>query len=258
MLDQITPLILTYNEQENIARTLAQLTWAQRVVVVDSLSDDDTLNLIKQFPNVQVYSRAFDCHEKQWNYGRTQTGIDTPWVLALDADYVLSDALIDELSSLQAPPDINAYWVSFKYVCMGKQLSASMYPPVMALYRQHCAAYFQDGHTQRLKVEGKVGRLRQIICHDDRKPLSRWLRSQDNYTRLESQQIVSSPFSRLNRNDKLRKLIVVTPFIVLIHCLIFKRCLFEGRPGIYYAFQRTLAELLLSLRLLEQQVLNKK
>ncbi len=41
MLDQITPLILTYNETPNVDRTLKQLTWAKEIVVIESFSDDD-------------------------------------------------------------------------------------------------------------------------------------------------------------------------------------------------------------------------
>ena len=43
MIDRITPVILTFNESPNIARTLGKLAWAGDVIVVDSHSDDDTL-----------------------------------------------------------------------------------------------------------------------------------------------------------------------------------------------------------------------
>ena len=49
MLDQITPLILTYNEAPNIGRTLEQLTWARDIVVVDSFSTDDTVEIASSF-----------------------------------------------------------------------------------------------------------------------------------------------------------------------------------------------------------------
>ena len=55
MLDQITPLILTYNEAPNIARSLGALSWAQDIVVVDSFSDDNTVEIAK---SLLGYSRA--------------------------------------------------------------------------------------------------------------------------------------------------------------------------------------------------------
>ena len=89
MLDQITPLILTYNEAPNIARALAGVSWAKDIVVVDSFSDDETVAIAKSFPQVRVFQRTFDNHRNQWEFGLKETGITTPWVLALDADYVV-------------------------------------------------------------------------------------------------------------------------------------------------------------------------
>ena len=92
MLDQITPLILTYNEDPNINRTLKKLTWAKRIIIIDSFSDDATLEILGQYPQVELFQRKFDTHGAQWNFGLGK--ITTDWVLSLDADYILSDQLI--------------------------------------------------------------------------------------------------------------------------------------------------------------------
>src|ERR1043165_6995233 len=97
MLDQITPLILTYNEAPNIARALASLSWAGGVVLVDSFSDDGTLAIAKTVANVRVVQRVFDNHRNQWEFGLKETGIATPWVLALDADYVVPNDVVAEI-----------------------------------------------------------------------------------------------------------------------------------------------------------------
>ena len=98
MLDRITPLILTKNEQPNIGRTLGQLSWAREVIVVDSLSSDDTVKIARTFPNVRVLERPFDDLAHQWTFALQQT--QTPWVLALDADYFVPDALTAEIARL--------------------------------------------------------------------------------------------------------------------------------------------------------------
>jgi hypothetical protein len=66
MLNEITPLILTYNEAANIGRTLERLAWAREIVVVDSFSDDETVEIASSFANVRVIQRVFDCHRSQW------------------------------------------------------------------------------------------------------------------------------------------------------------------------------------------------
>src|ERR1041385_6340109 len=101
MLDQITPLVLTYNEAPNIGRTLEKLSWAKEVVVVDSFSTDETLEIIRKFPQVRLVQRKFDNHTAQWNFGLAQ--VRTDWVLSLDADYVLSEELIHEIRVLKPP-----------------------------------------------------------------------------------------------------------------------------------------------------------
>ena len=87
----LTALVLTYNEQENIRRNLEALLWVPKVIVVDSFSNDRTLEIVRSFPNVQVVQRVFDTHANQWNAGLDR--IDTEWVLTLDADYVLTAEL---------------------------------------------------------------------------------------------------------------------------------------------------------------------
>ncbi|HSL54262.1 MAG TPA: glycosyltransferase family 2 protein, partial [Pyrinomonadaceae bacterium] len=187
MLDQITPLILTYNEAPNIARSLGALSWANDIVVVDSFSDDDTIKITHLFPHVRVFQRAFDCHRNQWEFGLKETGISTPWVLALDADYVVSDELIAELKTLTPEPQTAGYRASFVYCIKGRKLRSGIYPPVTVLYRRDAATYVQDGHTQRVAIEGAIEDLRAPIFHDDRKSLKRWFSSQSRYTELEAQ-----------------------------------------------------------------------
>jgi len=55
MLNEITPLILTYNEASNIDRTLQHLTWAEKIVVIDSFSTDETLEILHFYVQVQVF-----------------------------------------------------------------------------------------------------------------------------------------------------------------------------------------------------------
>lgn len=249
MLDQITPLILTYNEAPNIARTLTSVSWAKDIVVVDSFSDDDTIEIAKSFPTVRVFQRAFDSHRSQWQFGLKETGITTPWVLALDADYVLSDELISELESLQPDPATAGYRANFVYCINGKKLQSGIYPPVTVLYRREAASYIQDGHTQRVALEGPVENLRAPVFHDDRKSLKTWFNAQARYTELEAQKLRSADRAELNFPDRLRRWRIVMPPAMFVYCLIIRRGILDGRAGFYYAFQRAMAELMLSQRL---------
>ena len=251
MLDLVTPLILTYNEAPNIGRTLEQLSWARDIVVVDSFSDDETVEIAASFPQVRVVQRKFDNHGAQWNFGLNETCISTEWVLALDADYVLAAKFVDELRSLRTAAETNGYQADFIYCVNGRSLRSGLLPLLTVLYRRNSARYEQDGHAQRLIVDGKVETLRSRILHDDRKSLSRWFQSQQRYMVLEAKKIVSAEAETLGIADRVRRLRVIAPLAVLFYCLIVRGGVLDGWAGFYYAFQRMLAELLLSLYLIE-------
>ena len=249
MLDQITPLILTYNEAPNIARTLASVSWAKDIVVVDSFSDDDTLQLAASFPQVRVIQRKFDSHCNQWEFGLKETKISTPWVLALDADYVLSDDLTNELKHLIPRHHTAGYQANFVYCINGKKLQSGIYPPVTVLYRRESASYKQDGHTQRVALDGQIEDLRSPIFHDDRKSLKRWLSAQARYTELEAQKLLTVDRAELGLADRMRRWRFVMPPAMFVYCLIVRRGILDGRAGFCYAFQRAWAELMLSQKL---------
>lgn len=253
MLEKITPLLLTYNEEANIERTLNRLYWAKRIVVIDSYSTDRTLKILESYPQVDVYQRKFDTHATQWNYGLEQ--VNSEWVLSLDADYVLTDELINELGSLNPNSCINGYFIHFKYCVFGKPLRGTLLPPRQSLFRISESIYIDDGHTQLLEVSGKSNQLSSCIYHDDRKPLSRWLWAQDRYMVIEVNKLSSTPDDELSWGDRIRKQKILAPFIILFYCLILKGGILDGWHGWYYAFERMLAETLLSIRLIEREKL---
>lgn len=248
MIGRITPLVLTYNEASNIGRTLERLRWAGKVIVVDSGSTDGTLDLAAEFPNVEIKIRAFDTHTAQWNFGLD--AVATDWVLSLDADYVLPESFPEELKVLQQDGEIAAYFASFRYCVAGKPLRAALYPPRAVLFRKADCRFEQDGHTQRLRIEGKSAELKSKIDHDDRKPLARWVWAQCRYAELEAGKLLAET-KNVSIQDRLRKLVVVAPVLVLLYTLFGKFLIFDGWRGLYYAGQRVVAEMILSLYLIE-------
>jgi glycosyltransferase involved in cell wall biosynthesis len=249
MLNTITPVLLTYNEAANIDRTLQKLTWANQIIVVDSYSQDETLQILAQYPQVKVFQRIFDTHAQQWNHGLEQ--VQTEWVLSLDADYRLSDELIAEMASLANSAEIDSYFIPFRYCVFGKPLRGTLLPPREALFRKSRARYIDDGHTQLLQVSGCSSLLRSPIHHDDRKSFNRWLWAQDRYALLEVQKLLTLSEAELSLGDRIRRTKVLAPFVVLLYCLVIRQGLFDGWRGWFYAFQRVLAEMILAARLIE-------
>jgi glycosyltransferase involved in cell wall biosynthesis len=255
LLDNITPLILTFNEAPNIRRTLEKLAWAKRILMLDSFSTDETLEIVKSYPQVRVVQRQFDTFAGQCNFGLQQ--IPSTWVLSLDADYVLSDELNRELADLNPTPEVAGYRAAFSYCIHGRPLRASLYPPRTVLYRKDRAHYRDEGHGHRVQIDGPVMPLRGVIHHDDRKPLERWLNAQLRYSASEATHLMQTPVAELNLADQIRRRIIPGPMFVFFHMLFTKGLIFDGWAGWLYVTQRTLAEFLLALRLLEAKVAGK-
>ncbi|MEM7145826.1 MAG: glycosyltransferase family 2 protein [Verrucomicrobiota bacterium] len=248
ILDTITPVILTWNEAPNIGRCLENLSWARRIVVVDSGSTDGTTTSVSDFSNTDLAFRTFDNHTDQWNFGIDR--VDSEWVLSLDADYMLTQDWLNEIRSLEPTDDTDAFYSPFAYKVFGKTLAGSLYPARAVLFRKSRARYKPDGHTQLLDFCGESKQLTSPILHDDRKSLARWINSQQKYAELEAQKLMASTKHPLSNADRIRQLTWLAPILVPLYCLVIKRLAFQGKAGMYYSLQRTLAEVLLSLNLL--------
>src|ERR1700730_8847357 len=134
MLEQVTPLIITYNEAPNIARTTSKLGWAKKIVVIDSGSTDGTVEIVTACRQAALIHHPFEDFASQCNFGLMQ--VTSPWVLSLDADYELSDELIRELQTISSDNDISGYRVRFVYRIYGKPLSGTLYPARIVLYKK--------------------------------------------------------------------------------------------------------------------------
>jgi len=251
-VEEITPIVLTLNEEANIGRCLARLAWARRVVVLDSGSQDRTAEIVASHENAEFIVRQFDSHAQQWNFAVDQA--ETAWVLCLDADYMIPPEWVAEVREREPESGSCAYLTPFVYQIFGRPLRASLYPPRPVLFdRQYCS-YWDDGHTQRLRISGSVDELKNPLAHDDRKSLSNWVGSQHRYAKLEASKLLATEPEKLDRVDRIRLMGGPAVLFTPLYCLLFKGLLFQGWPGWYYTLQRTLAELLLSLEILDRRL----
>ena len=250
--ERITILVLTYNEEPNIGRTLDSLRWAPRILVLDSGSTDRTLEIVQSHERAKIVSRPFDSFAGQCNAGLAI--IDTEWVLSIDADYEFPPELSEEIRRLPNTSDVAGYMARFAYCVEGRKLRAALYPPRCVLYRRERARYRDEGHGHRVMIDGPIAWLSHVIHHDDRKPLSRWFTSQQNYAKREAEYLLAANSSELGRNDRIRRLAWPAPILVFLYTLLIKRCFLDGWAGWSYALQRTVAEALIALEILDRRL----
>ncbi len=148
--------------------------------------------------------------------------------------------------------DFGGFQAGFRYCVFGRPLRATLYPRRTVLYQTHLATYERDGHAHRVAVGGKIGKLKTLVLHDDHKPLQSWILSQVKYAQLEAAKL--SEQTELGWKDRIRKQIVLAPTLTFFYCLFAKGLLLDGPMGWYYTSQRVLAELMLSLALLDRSL----
>ena len=242
-----TPVILTFNEERNIGRTLRSLAWAEEVVVVDSGSSDSTEQVARNFPNVQWVVRTFDTHAGQWSFAINSAGTHRPYVLALDADYQVPPAFVEELSNQFGPGEYAGGIAGFRYAILGRELAGSVYPAKLVLFRPELVKISQPGHTQEMDVEGPIYHFTEKLIHDDRKPLARFVSSQMEYSRLEADRLERDATKRWQ--DRLRRLGLM-PLVAGLGAYVKSGGPLKGSASLHYAYERALFECLLALRVL--------
>jgi glycosyltransferase involved in cell wall biosynthesis len=249
--DEITPLIIAFNEAPNLERCLNGVRWARRIVVIDSGSTDATLDICRRFPQVEVVHNPFRSFAEQCNFGLGH--IRSKWALSFDADYIAEPSFHDELQALPES-ETTGYYASFIYCIYGRKLRGGLYPPRLVLYQREHAEYHNDGHGHRVTVPGAKAQLASRLLHDDRKPLDRWLASQLRYAAQESKKLQAADPASLALPDRLRRTGWANALAVLPYCLLWKGGLFDGPAGWLYALQRTLAEVLLAIHVLDRKL----
>lgn len=188
-MTSLTVVVLTLNEEANIGRCLASVAWADRVVVVDSGSTDQTEAIARSHSNVAWYQRRFDDHGSQWGFGLEEGAATGEFLLTLDADMAVTATLKDELGAVLEKGSCAGGVIGFDYRIDGVPLRESLCRPQLRLLRRGLFSVELDGHTQAFRAAGPVHRFKARLIHDDRKPIERFVGSQLRYSALEARRL---------------------------------------------------------------------
>ncbi len=242
----VTPVILTFNEEPNIGRTLESVRSFPRVVVVDSGSTDRTEEIARVFPNVSWFVRPFDGHVQQWRFALEETGIESPFVLALDADMSVTPELVAEIARVTSDGGVDAGLIPVEYRIRGVALLGSLYPSELRLLRRATGAVTAAGHTQKFATTGRTARLGNPLVHDDRKSLERFVQSQIGYSAREISPLLENQDARLRA--RIRRSFPFTPILVWAWAWLRAGGPVRGAAARRYALERLLYEAMLRWR----------
>ena len=183
---RISVIIIAKNEQASIRRCLESVKWADEIIVLDSGSTDDTVNICREYTQ--------HVHETDWpGFGpqknRALERATSDWVLSLDADEWVTPALRDEIARAVAQPrDVVGFRLPRLSSFCGRFMRHSGWWPdyVVRLVRRDAARFSDDAVHERVIVNGKTGTLREPLMHETYVDLDELLAKMNHYSTLSA------------------------------------------------------------------------
>jgi glycosyltransferase involved in cell wall biosynthesis len=249
----ISALVLTKNEEANIARCLDCLRWSDDVVVLDDGSTDRTVDIARR-KGARVIVHSAGNENSQRTYSIRQIDFKYPWVYNPDADEITPEDLRDEMLTVVSDgrrPEV-AYRVRFKNIFMNRWIRrSSLYPTwVMRLFRPQ-AIHFERTVNLRYVADGPVGRLRAHFLHESfNRGLAAWFQKHALYAAGEARECLDDlarnrwdwrglfcPRDTTRRRAALKQLSFRMPFrptLRFLYMYLWRRGFLDGQAGLTY------------------------
>jgi glycosyltransferase involved in cell wall biosynthesis len=263
----VSVLIPTWNEERNIAETLASVAFSDDIVVLDSFSDDRTVSLATE-AGATVISRVFDNFSAQKNWALKTHKFKYEWILLVDADERVDDALAREIAKVVEEASHTGFFIPRKNIFMKTWLRwGGMYPDYqMRLFRVGRARFEKRIVHEHVILDGTAGQLVSPLLHNDYKGIERYIDRHNHYSSLEAieafnlmttqgrvtiqdEALLPSPRRRLKIWSY--EYLPVRWLAVFFYMYIFRLGFLHGRVGLNYCILRALYELHVDLKLAE-------
>jgi glycosyltransferase involved in cell wall biosynthesis len=222
---KISAVVITKNEGTVIEKFLDQLSFVDQIVLVDSGSEDDTVEKAKKFQNVSVFTRPFDNFSAQKNFGIDQ--VKHPWILFFDPDEAVLPSLKKEILDAVIRGDKDAYFVRRQLYFMGKKINYSGFQTdwVIRLGRKNSCRYNGNLVHETMEVTGATGKLKTRLPHYTYKSMPNYLAKLDQYSSLQAQMA----FERGKKAGLIQ--LIWRPWYRFWHQYIIRLGILDGLPG---------------------------
>ncbi len=182
MTSKITALVPTFNEEENLRDCLASVRWADEIFVVDSYSQDRTLEIAREF-SARVVQHEYVNSAAQKNWAIPQAS--HPWILLLDADERVTPELGDEIRRILAEgPRFDGYWIRRANHFLGRRVKHCGWETdrVIRLFRRDLGRYQEREVHAEIQLPGPLPVLRQPLLHYSFRSFRQYWRKMELYS----------------------------------------------------------------------------
>jgi glycosyltransferase involved in cell wall biosynthesis len=269
-MSSISVLILSLNEEINLAACLDSCAWCDDIVVFDSFSDDGTA-AIAAAKGARFVQRRFDNYAAQRNAALTEVEYKHPWVLMLDADERIPPDLAEEMRQAVARADADTvlFRMRRKDFFMGRWLRRSSgYPTWFGRLIRLGRVRVEREVNEEYIADGKVLHLESHLFHYPfNKGVASWYERHNRYSSMEALAKVQSrdatpslraAFSKdpIERRRALKVLLYrvpMRPAIVFAYLYFVRLGILDGRAGLAFSRMRASYELFIDLKVLEAE-----
>ena len=239
---KISATIITLNEELNIAEAIESLSFADEIIVVDSGSQDRTVEIASRYTS-RVYTKEWAGYSAQKNFAAAEARHD--WIFSLDADERVSPRLAGEIEAIKGSNGSvgDACEMARRTSYLGRWIKHSGWYPdyKVRLYDRRVARWTGDYVHEELKVDGAVRRLRGDLLHYTIRSVSDHVQRSDHYTTLAANEMYA-----LGRQPSLAAT-ALGPVITFLRSYFFRLGLLDGWQGLaiasfaaYYVFLKNI------------------
>lgn len=239
-------VIATKNEERNIEDALRSVNSFAEIIVIDDFSTDSTLSIARKYTD-KIFQIRWQGFAKQ-----KQSGIDRasmPWVLVLDADERVTDALHAEISAVIENPACSAYYIPRKNFFLGRWIRHSGWWPdyTLRLFKKDAARMEQREVHEKITADGKTACCRNPMEHYTYRSISEYIKKMDTYSTLAAKELHQE-----GKSFRLYKLIIKPPATFLRMFVLQQGCR-DGFHGLMLAMLYSFYTFLKYLKLWEME-----
>lgn len=191
----LTVAIPTLNEEKDLPRTLKSLERLKaNVLVIDSGSTDDTVKIAKKH-GAKVINHSFKSFSDTRNFGNSK--VNTSWILALEADVVVTNKLAQEINQAILVNNYSAYYIPRQNIIWGKKINHTDWSLKddlhIWLYKKDSGAWQGKVHEEYKLEKGTAGYLKNPLIHYNYETVNEFIGKINSYSEAALAQAKTFP-----------------------------------------------------------------
>jgi (heptosyl)LPS beta-1,4-glucosyltransferase len=244
-MDKISVIVITKDEEKNITGCLQSVDWADEIIVVDSESEDKTVELAEKFTD-KIFKKKWEGYVRQKKYALSLAKGE--WVLNIDADERVSTGLKEEIMKMPVK-DSDGYLIRRENYLFGKKITTCGWDRdyQMRLFRKLKAEIPEKLVHEGFVVNGKTGKLKNVIIHNTYSSLYNYLKKVNNYTTLKAEEVYKT------RGKVTALTLIAHTFSAFFRYFLSLKGYKDGMRGLIISFVNSISTLLTYTKIWEKQ-----